>query len=141
MPLADFASPNPFEIAWLTGRPIRALEDLPRAAEALRMAPGAHLIATGCVLADTQPGMLESVVLGPGTLSRHPTPQLPLAMAGTGDLFAALVLAGLARGRDLTWAVEFAQAQTSRALAEAARLGAREVVLSEPEFRAALLTL
>ncbi|WP_374636605.1 pyridoxal kinase [Paracoccus sp. (in: a-proteobacteria)] len=141
LPLADFASPNPFEISWLTGQPIRALEDLPRAAKALRMAPGAHLIATGCVLADTMPGMLESVVLGPDGLSRHPTPRLPVSMVGTGDLFTALVLAGLARGRGLPPAVEFAQEQTSRALAEAARLGAKEVMLTDPEFRAALLTL
>ena len=141
LPLADYASPNPFEISWLTGQPIRELADLPRAAKALRMADGAHLIATGCILRDTAPGMLESVVLGPGRISRHPTPRLPEAKTGTGDLFAALVLAGLARGRGLAPAVEFAQVQTSRAMAEAARLGAKEVVLSDPEFRAALLTL
>ncbi|RCW82502.1 pyridoxal kinase [Paracoccus lutimaris] len=141
LPLADFASPNPFEISWLTGQPIRTLDDLPRAARALRMADGAHLIATGCVLADTAPDMLESVILGPGGISRHPVPRLPIAMAGTGDLFAALVLAGLARGRGLPQAVQFAQEQTSRALAEAARLGRKEVVLSDPAFRAALLTL
>ncbi len=141
LPLADFASPNPFEISWLTGQPIRALDDLPRAARALRMADAAHLIATGCVLADTASKMLESVILGPGGISRHPVPRLPVAMAGTGDLFAALVLAGLARGHALGPAVDFAQEQTSRALAEAAQLGRKEVVLSDPAFRAALLTL
>ena len=141
LPLADYASPNPFEIGWLSGQPISALADLPRAAKALRMAPAAHLIATGCVLGDTAPGMLESVVLGPEGISRHPTPRLPVALAGTGDLFAALVLAGLARGHGLVHAVIFAQGQTSRALARAAELGAKEVVLSDPEFRAALLSL
>lgn len=141
LPLADFTSPNPFEIGWLSGQPIRELADLPRAAEGLRMAPAAHLIATGCVLGDTAPGMLESVVLGPEGISRHPTPRLAVALAGTGDLFAALVLAGLARGHGLVHAVIFAQGQTSRALARAAELGAKEVVLSDPEFRAALLSL
>lgn len=141
LPLADFASPNPFEISWLTGQKIRALEDLASAASAMRMATGAHLIATGCVLEDTAPGMLESVILGPGGISRHPTPRLPVAMAGTGDLFAALVLAGLARGHGLAQAVGFAQEQVSHALAEAARLGRKEVVLSDPDFRAALLRL
>ena len=141
LPLADFASPNPFEMSWLTGQPIEVLDDLTRAAQALRMAPGAHLIATGCVLADTAPGMLESVILGSEGISRHPTPRLAVAMAGTGDLFAALVLAGLARDRALPQVVDFAQAQTSRALAAAARLGAKEVVLTDPEFRATLLTL
>ena len=28
LPLADYASPNPFEIGWLTGQPIRDLTDL-----------------------------------------------------------------------------------------------------------------
>ena len=141
LPLADYASPNPFEIGWLTGQPIRDLTDLSRAARALRMAPGGHLIATGCVLADTAPGMLESVIVGPGGISRHPVPRLPVAMAGTGDLFAALVVAGLARGRPLEQSVEFAQVQTSCALARAAELGTKEVVLSDPRFHAALLTL
>ena len=82
LPLADYASPNPFEIGWLTGQPIRDLTDLSRAARALRMAPGGHLIATGCVLADTAPGMLESVIVGPGGISRHPVPRLPVGLCG-----------------------------------------------------------
>ena len=58
-----------------------------------------------------------------------------------GFIGAALVVAGLARGRPLAQSVEFAQVQTSCALARAAELGTKEVVLSDPRFRAALLTL
>lgn len=141
LPMADIASPNPFEIAWLTGRPITELADIPRAAQALHMAPQAQLIVTGCRLRETAPGMLESVVHGPQGSSRHPTPHLPIALAGTGDLFAGLIVAALGRGHDLPHAVEFAQAQVSRALSRAADLGKKEVVLSDPDFRAALLTL
>jgi len=139
LPMADIASPNPFEVAWLTGRPIAELADIHRAAAALRMAPQAQLIVTGCKLRETAAEMLESVVLGPQGLTRHPTPHLPLALAGTGDLFAGLVIAGLGSGRSLGQAVEFAQVQTARALARAAELGTKEVVLSDPEFRSALL--
>lgn len=141
LPLADIASPNPFEITYLTGLPIRELDDLPRAASALCMAPNATLIATGCTLRETLPGQLESVILGPAGISRHPISHLPLAMAGTGDLFAGLVIAALGHEYDLPAAVEFAQLQTSRALTRAAELGAKEVVLSDPGFRAALLAL
>lgn len=141
LPMADIASPNPFEVSWLTGEPIAELADIPRIARALRMAPGARLIVTGCKLRETAPGMLESVIHGPEGTSRYPTAHLPLAMAGTGDLFAGLVLAGLGRKRDLGQAVEFAQSQIGRALKRAAELGAKEIVLSDPEFRAALLTL
>ncbi|WP_288949030.1 PfkB family carbohydrate kinase, partial [uncultured Paracoccus sp.] len=139
LPMADIASPNPFEIAWLTGQPIAELADVHHAAEALHMAPEAQLIVTGCKLRETAPGMLESVIRGPDGLTRHPTPHLPVAMAGTGDLFAGLITAALGQGRSLAQAVEFAQVQTSRALARAAELGTKEVVLSDPEFRAALL--
>ena len=104
-------------------------------------APGARLIVTGCRLRETRPGMLESVIHDSSGLSRHPTPHLPVAMSGTGDLFAGLVTAGLGRGRTLPQAVDFAQAQTARALKRAAKLGTREVVLTDPDFRAALLTL
>lgn len=141
LPLADLASPNPFEIAYLTGRPIRRIEDLPRAFADLHMAPGAHLIATGCVLDDTPKRMLETVLLGPEGLSRHPTPRLPVSMAGTGDLFLGLLTAALGRDRTLPQAIDFAQIQTGHALARAAELNAKEVVLSDPRFRAALLTL
>ncbi len=139
LPMADIASPNPFEIAWLTDEPIAELADIPRAAQALRMAPEAQLIVTGCKLHETEAGMLESVILGSKGLTRHPTPHLPVALAGTGDLFAGLVIAALGRGQRLPQAVEFAQIQTSRALSRAAGLGNKEVVLSDPEFRAALL--
>ncbi|WP_418593690.1 pyridoxal kinase [Ponticoccus sp. (in: a-proteobacteria)] len=141
LPMADIATPNPFELAWLTGLPIRGLADLQAARAALHIAPAAHLIATGCVLGDTRQGMLETVLLGPEGPSRHPTERLPIALPGTGDLFAGLLVAGIGRGLPVPRAIETAQALTARALRHAKALGAGEVVLSEPEFRRALLSL
>ncbi|SDF61415.1 Phosphomethylpyrimidine kinase, partial [Salipiger thiooxidans] len=119
----------------------RTLADLQAAREALHIAPEAHLVATGCVLDDTAEGQLETVILGPDGISRHPTERLPIALPGTGDLFAGLVIAGIGRGLPLPRAVEMAQPLTARALSHAKALGAGEVVLSEPEFRRALLSL
>lgn len=141
LPMADLATPNPFELAWLIGREIHALTDLQAAREALRIAPAAHLIATGCVLDDTPDGQLETVRLGPDDISRHPIRRLPIALSGTGDLFAGLVVAGIGRGLALPDAIETAQTLTARALSHAQALGAGEVVLSDPEFRRVLLTL
>lgn len=141
LPMADIATPNPFELTWLTGREIVTLADLKAARQALRVAAGARLVATGCALDDTPDGHIESVILGPDGISRHPTLHLPVALPGTGDLFAGLIVAGLGHGLTLTRAVETAQTLTSRALAHASALGAGEVVLSEREFRRALLTL
>ncbi|MCD1635322.1 pyridoxal kinase [Martelella mediterranea] len=141
LPMADIATPNPFELSWLTGQTITTMKDLEAARTFLRIAHGAHLIATGCALEDTPAGHIESVILGDDGPSRHPVEHLPIALPGTGDLFAGLVVAGLARGQTLPRAVEIAQRLTARALAHASALGAGEVVLSEPEFRRALLTL
>ncbi|WEF22948.1 pyridoxal kinase [Paracoccus sp. S3-43] len=141
LPLADLATPNSFELGHLTGRVIGGMADLRGAAADLSLAPGATLIATGCVLDDSPAGHLESVILAPDGATRHPTPRLPVALPGTGDLFAGLIVAALGRGRSLPQAVETAQLLTSAALAQADRIGATEVVLSDPGFRAALLTL
>ena len=141
LPMADLATPNPFELAWLTGQGIHTLTNLQAAREALHIAPEAHLVATGCVLDDTAEGQLETVILGPDGISHHPTERLPIALPGTGDLFAGLVIAGIGRGLPLPRAVEMAQTLTARALSHAKALGAGEVVLSEPEFRRALLSL
>lgn len=50
-------------------------------------------------------------------------------------------MAGIAKGRSLTRAVASAQRLTGMALAHAARVGAREIVLYEPVFRQELLQL
>ncbi|WP_225028630.1 pyridoxal kinase [Xinfangfangia pollutisoli] len=141
LPLADLATPNPFELAWLTGQQIRSLADLQAARAALHLAPAADLIATGCVLDDTAEGDLETVLLAPSGVSRHPARRLPIALPGTGDLFCGLLMAGLGCGLALPRAIETAQRLTGRALAHAKALGAGEVVLTEPEFRRALLSL
>ena len=141
LPLADIATPNPFELSWLTGQSIASLADLEAARRLLPLPAQARLIVTGCALEDTAPGQIESVLLGPEGTSRHPTPHLPIALSGTGDLFAGLIVAGLARGLGLPQAIGTAQRLTSIALSHAQALGAGEVVLTEPEFRRALLTL
>lgn len=141
LPLADLATPNSFELGHLTGRVVAGLDDVRTAAAALRLAPGASLVATGCVLSDSPADHLESVIVDPRSISRHPVRRLPVALPGTGDLFAGLMVAGLARGRTLPRSVDTAQALTAVALAHADRTGATEVVLSDPGFRAALLTL
>lgn len=141
LPLADLATPNAFELGHLSGLRVAGIDDAVAAARALPLAPGGRLVATGCRLAETPPGQLESLVIGPEGLRRHPAPFLPTALPGCGDLFAGLLIAAMARGRDLAASVDMAQALTGRALADAMRIGAREIVLSGREFRQALLSL
>jgi pyridoxine kinase len=139
MPLADIATPNPFELSWLTGQPVATLEDLGAARAQVGLSAGGRLIVTGCDLADTPQGHIESVLLGAEGVSRHPVPHLPVALSGTGDLFAGLIVAGLGRGLALAAAVEAAQRLTVVAMRRAIELGALEVVLDSPAFRKELL--
>ncbi|HEY0213259.1 MAG TPA: pyridoxal kinase [Paenirhodobacter sp.] len=142
LPMADIATPNPFELSWLTdSAPISTLADVPHVGERLGLRKDAYLVATGCALHETAPGMIETVVLGPDGLSRHPVRKLPIAISGTGDLFAALIIAGLSTGLSLSAAVDAAQIQMSRAISRAQELGAAEVVLSDPDFRRTLAEL
>ena len=80
------------------------------------------------------------MIVGAAGVSRHATPRLPIALSGTGDLFAGLVIAGLGQGLALALAVERAQQLTAVAMRRASEFGALEVVLSADEFRQALLT-
>ncbi|MDN3712667.1 pyridoxal kinase [Paracoccus cavernae] len=139
LPLADLATPNQFELAYLGGIEVAALADFEGLRERLNVTEGARIIGTGCVLAETEAGMIESVILGPEGISRHPARHLPVALSGTGDLFTALVVAGLGRGRSLGRAVDEAQALTGMAIADAQALGTLEVQIGGRSFREALL--
>lgn len=139
LPLADIATPNPFEVAYLAGRPLATMADLDPAARKLGLGASAQLIATGCTLEDTPEGMIETLVHGPSGSSRHPVALQPAHISGTGDLFAALILAGLASGRTVSQAVPQAQVQMSRAIARARALDMAEVSLSDAAFRRDLL--
>lgn len=139
--MADITTPNTFELGYLTGQPVETHEDLLRAAKFLRLTQDASLVVTGAEVSDTPEGHLESVIIDPEGVSRLPAPKIPVALPGTGDLFAALILANLARGADLRQAVGTAQSLTGKALNHARTINAREVVLSEPEFRRFLLSM
>lgn len=141
LPMADIATPNPFELQWMSGHSISRLSDLDKARHDLGIAPDASLVVTGCVLDDTAPDHIETVILGPDGLSRHRAQHLPIALSGTGDLSAGLIVAGLGCGLSLAQAVERAQSLTSLAMRRASAMGASEVVLSDPAFRQGLLTL
>jgi pyridoxine kinase len=92
VPVADIVLPNRFELAHLSGRPVRSLDDALAAAAALR-ARGPHLVvATGLRLSD-RPGELAVLADTEDEAWLVATPELPLAAsAGAGDAFSALFL-------------------------------------------------
>lgn len=121
LPLAALVTPNTHEAEILTGRPVRTVDDLARAAR--------QLVDQGAGAALVKGGHLEGSevvdVLWDGTTERrwsHPRIEGPEAH-GTGCTLSAAVTAGLAHGRPLVEAVDAAIDFVARALRSAPALG------------------
>lgn len=111
LPRADLATPNRFELAYLTGRRVTNRTEAAKALDCLDCGGG---VATSIPGAD---GYLENVLtLGP-CLAATRVPRRPVAPHGTGDLMAALLLAALASGCRPTVALRRATAQVDAVLA------------------------
>ncbi len=108
---ADLITPNRFELSYLTGR---SISDVATASAASRMLSVPHVAATSIPLDDRRLGNVlitpDGVRLAPVTRSHH-------APHGTGDLFAATLVARLVINPDLTSAFERAVAVCEHAIA------------------------
>jgi pyridoxine kinase len=90
LPLATIATPNAFELEWLTGERINNLQAARRAIATLRARGPWVVAATSLQLDDTPAGALD-ILAGDGAgLWRLRTPNLPISVNGSGDVFAAL---------------------------------------------------
>jgi pyridoxine kinase len=90
LPLATIATPNAFELEWLTGKPLSDLQAARRAIAALRAKGPRVVVATSLQLDDTPAGSLDILAGDEAGLWRLRTPNLPISVNGSGDLFAAL---------------------------------------------------
>ncbi len=106
LPAADILTPNRFELAQLSGRPVESLADAQAAAAAIRaMGPGI-VVATGLTLPD-RPDQLAVLADTADASWLVTTPRLPVALGGTGDAFSALFLGHyLAAGHEIRAALE-----------------------------------
>lgn len=108
LPLADLITPNRFELAWLTGT-----ESDPAAG--LSLIRGPDVVATS--MPDADPRYLRNIAHGQGIRAEARVRERPAAPHGTGDLFAALLLAGRIEGRTLDEALASATAGVDQVLA------------------------
>ena len=92
LPLATIATPNAFELEWLTGEQVNNLEAARRAIAALRARGPRVVVATSLQLDDTPAGALDILAGDEAGLWRVRTPNLPISVNGSGDVFAALFL-------------------------------------------------
>jgi pyridoxine kinase len=108
VPSASFITPNQFELEQLTGVEVKDAASLLAACAAITAQGPRGVIVTGCTLADTRPGEVETIVCAEGALSRLATPRLPIRPCGTGDLLCGLIAAHLAKGETIEASVRSA---------------------------------
>ncbi|UWU89027.1 pyridoxal kinase [Bradyrhizobium sp. CB1015] len=104
LPAANLTTPNQFELELLSGVTIADAQGLSAACAVLAGA-GCAIVTTGCTLADTAAGQVETILCSDGRLSRFATPRLPIRPYGTGDLLTGLIAAHLAKGEAMDSAV------------------------------------
>ena len=122
VPRADVIAPNQFELGLLVGRELRSPAEVVEAARAACR----RTVVTGCALGDTPEGMVDTLAVGPDGAWRVRTPRIPVRPAGTGDLFAGLLVAGLVGGAALEEATAHAVSATYAVLEGTARAGTYE---------------
>ena len=123
---ADIATPNRFELEWLTGRRIGSLGEAAKAATALRRQGPDIVLATSL---DLVPGRIAVVAAGPDGVWAVETPRLPLDATGCGDALAALFLGWRLQGKSLPEALSLSVAAVYGVIEATLRAGNAELAL------------
>ncbi len=129
LPAANLITPNQFELELLSGTTISDAQGLRAACAALEGQRRIDVVATGCTLADTPAGQVETILYADGQLSRFATPHLPIRPSGTGDLLTGLIAAHLAKGRAMEAAVRLAVETVFAVLVRTQEAGTTEMRL------------
>jgi pyridoxine kinase len=128
-PLADIITPNHFEFEWLCGTKAASIDQVLKAARTF-MARGTVVI-TSAELADTPEGEIETLAVERGAAWRVRTPKLPISPNGTGDLFAALLVAARLGGAETKDALGHAASAIFAVLERTAMRGTEEMRIVE----------
>ncbi|WP_292898167.1 pyridoxal kinase PdxY [Nitratireductor sp.] len=124
LPLADIATPNRYELAWLTGVHIDGTDS---AIHAARKAPPAEVMVTSAPA--SSPDRLANLLVGKTEVLRAAHDSIPKAPNGTGDLTAALYLARLLAGENQEEALAKTTGSVVAILNRAIERGSDELML------------
>ena len=133
MPMADIATPNRFELEWLTGLKVTNLASAKAAIAALQAMGPRCVLLTSLDAGDGEVGLLAAEG---GNFWRVTTPMLPLHVNGAGDAIAALFLFHRLQSGDAAVALARAAASIFGVLRRTAEAGSREIltVAAQEEF-------
>jgi pyridoxine kinase len=126
---ATVASPNAFELGWLTGREVSTRAAALAAMGALQARGPEVVFATSLRLEDTPADALDMLVADGEGAWRVRTPRLAVAVNGAGDLISALFLHEWLTQRDAAAALAMAAARVYAVVAATAAAGSRELAL------------
>ncbi|MBS1181536.1 MAG: pdxK [Proteobacteria bacterium] len=126
--IADIATPNRFELGWLTGRPVETLTDIAAAARAL--GPKRVVVTSAPAL---MAGKIAAALVTATETIVAENQLIEGAPNGTGDLFAALFLSRLIGGASDEAALAAASASTFEVIVRSVKAGSRELELVEEQ--------
>lgn len=133
LPAADIATPNQFELAWLTGREVRSLADAKAAARALQAMGPRCVFVTSLSVEETPEDAIEMLAAEDGAFWRVRTPRLPISVNGAGDAIAALFLFHRLRWGEARIAAASAASSIYGLLRRTAEAGSREILLIDAQ--------
>ena len=114
LPLATIATPNLFELSWLTGTPSRSSQETEQAAR--RLGPPTVIVTSA---SETETGV-ATLLAAPGRHVERVMPKRAGIPNGAGDLFAGLFLGNLLNGGSDEEALDASLADLDRVLAASA---------------------
>jgi pyridoxine kinase len=150
IPRADIATPNHFELDFLTGRAERSttMAAVLDAVDDLRAMGPSTVLVTSLVHDGMSPDTLEVLAADDAGAWLVSTPLLPISVNGAGDLTSALFLAHLLETRSAATALARTASSVWGVLEETARSGEREIqivaaqeCIAHPDERFEVLTL
>ena len=136
LPLAEIATPNAFELEWLTGAQARTLSEAQAAIAALR-SRGPRVVAVKSLALNGASADTLDILAGDETgFWRLKAPKLPIAVHGAGDLFAAMFLHYWLESRVTPAALSRAASVVQGVVGATLAAGSRELALiaAQDEF-------
>ncbi len=134
--LADIATPNQFELEWLSGQPVATLAGAKAALAGLQALGPRCVLVTSLAVEDTPADCLDLLAAEGGACWRLRTPRLAQHFSGAGDTIAALFLYHRLATGCVRTALEAAASATHGLLRRTAEAGATELltVAAQQEF-------
>jgi pyridoxine kinase len=133
LPIADFVTPNQFELDFLTARTTATLAEALAAVDALHALGPRVVMVTSLRLDDTPAEALDLVASDGIDRYRLRTPLLPIAINGAGDVIAALFFAHHLSTGSAAEALSLAASSLFGVLSRTAEQGSRELLLVEAQ--------